>query len=103
MSFAMLGICIPSFVLGPLLILIFALGLGWFNVSGWFVPADRVLPAITLGAVYASYIARLTRSGMLEVLNQDYILSARARGVPEHKNYPQACAEKGAFFPLYHF
>jgi oligopeptide transport system permease protein len=80
MSFAMVGICIPTFVMGPLLILVFALTLDWFNASGWFFPRDRVLPALTLGAYYSAYVARLTRGGMLEILNQDYIRTARAKG-----------------------
>lgn len=80
MSFAMTGICLPTFVLGPLLIFVFAIKLGWFNSSGWFVPGDRVLPALTLGGYYAAYIARLSRGGMLEVLHQDYIRTARAKG-----------------------
>lgn len=83
MGLAMTGICIPSFVLGPLLIIAFSLGLGWFNASGWSTPLDRVLPAITLGAAYAAYLARLTRGSMLEVLPQDFIRSARAKGLPE--------------------
>ena len=82
-TFAMVGICIPTFVMGPLLVLLFALKFGWFNASGWYFPADRVLPAATLGLVYAAYIARLTRGGMLEVLNQDYIRTARAKGARE--------------------
>lgn len=80
---SMLGICVPTFVLGPLLVLAFAIGLGWFNASGWYSPQDRILPALTLGLAYAAYIARLTRSGMLEVLNQDYIRTARAKGASE--------------------
>ena len=80
MSLAMLGICVPTFVLGPLLILVFGLALGWFNASGWDSARDRVLPAITLGAYYAAYIARLGRGGMLEILNQDFIRTARAKG-----------------------
>jgi len=82
-SSALLGICVPTFVLGPLLVLFFAIHLGWFNASGWYGPADRVLPAVTLGCVYAAYIARLTRGGLLEVLNQDYIRTARAKGAGE--------------------
>lgn len=82
-SVSMVGICVPTFVLGPLLILLFALKLGWFNASGWYEPIDRVLPAATLGCVYAAYIARLTRGGMLEVLGQDYIRTARAKGASE--------------------
>ena len=80
---AMTGICVPTFVLGPLLVLIFAINLGWFNASGWYFPSDRVLPAATLGMVYAAYVARLTRGGMLEILNQDYIRTARAKGAGE--------------------
>jgi oligopeptide transport system permease protein len=83
MAIAMLGICLPTFVLGPLLILFFALQLGWFNVSGWSEASDRVLPALTLGIYYAAYVARLSRAGMLDVLSQDYIRTARAKGVSE--------------------
>ncbi len=79
-SVAMTGISVPTFVLGPLLVLAFAIHLGWFNASGWYGPADRVLPAATLGCVYAAYIARLTHGGMLEVLGQDFIRTARAKG-----------------------
>jgi oligopeptide transport system permease protein len=82
-SVAMIGICVPTFVLGPLLILVFAIHLGWFNASGWYGPIDRVLPSLTLGLVYAAYVARLTRGGMLEVLSQDYIRTARAKGAGE--------------------
>ncbi|MGA1205344.1 MAG: ABC transporter permease [Opitutales bacterium] len=82
MSMAMIGICLPTFVLGPILALIFGVWLGWFNVSGWFMPADRVLPALTIGLVYAAVIARITRGGMLEVLSQDFIRTAKAKGVP---------------------
>jgi len=54
-------------------------------ISGWGnSPGDKVLPSITLGAMYAAYIARLSRSGMLEVMNQDYLRTARAKGLPEH-------------------
>ncbi len=77
---AMAGICLPTFVMGPLLVLVFALHFEQFNASGWDFARDRVLPALTLGLVYAGYIARLTRGGMLEVLNQDFIRTARARG-----------------------
>ena len=80
MSLSMIGICVPTFVLGPILISAFALNNDWFNASGWFFPRDRVLPALTLGAYYAAYVARLSRGGMLEVLNQDYIRTAKAKG-----------------------
>jgi oligopeptide transport system permease protein len=83
MSLALVGICLPGFVMGPLLIALFGLKLRWFNVGGWFEPTDWILPAATMGIIYAAYIARLTRGGMLEVLNQDFIRTARAKGVPE--------------------
>lgn len=82
-SVGMIGICVPTFVLGPLLALSLGIYLNWFNVSGWYGPTDRVLPSLTLGFVYAAYIMRLTRGGMLEVLNQDYIRTARAKGASE--------------------
>jgi oligopeptide transport system permease protein len=82
-STAMVGICMPTFVMGPLLVLVFALHLEQFNASGWDFARDRVLPALTLGLVYAGYIARLTRGGMLEVLSQDFIRTARAKGASE--------------------
>jgi oligopeptide transport system permease protein len=81
MSLAMLGICVPTFVLGPLLVLVFSLWLGWLPVAGWDGPQYKLLPALTLGAAYAAYIARLTRGGMLEVLAQDFIRTARAKGL----------------------
>lgn len=82
MSLAMTGICMPSFLLGPLLVLIFGIWLQWLPVSGWgYAPGDKILPAITLGSTYAAYIARLTRGGMLEVLAQDYIRTAKAKGL----------------------
>lgn len=83
MSFAMIGICVPRFVIGPLFMLMFAIHWKWYNASGWFFWSDRVLPALTLGIFYAAYVARLTRGGMLEVLGQDYIRTARAKGASE--------------------
>ena len=84
MSAAMIGICMPSLLLGPLLVLVFGIWLEWLPVSGWGDgPGDKILPSITLGSTYAAYIARLTRGGMLEVLSQDYIRTARAKGLPE--------------------
>lgn len=79
---AMTGICLPSFVIGPLLAVFAGLGLKSLNVAGWNSPADWILPAFTLGMVNAAYLARLTRGGMLDVLNQDYIRTAKAKGVP---------------------
>ena len=86
MSTAMIGICIPSIILGPSLILIFGLWLEWVPVSGWgYMPGDKILPTITLGTAYAAYCARLTRGGMLEILNQDFIRTARAKGLSEFR------------------
>ena len=82
MLLSMLGICLPSFVIGPLFMLAFAVKLEWFNVSGWNEPKDVVLPAITLGTMYAAYFARLTRGGILDVIKQDYIRTAHAKGLP---------------------
>lgn len=82
MSAAMIGICLPTFVLGPLLLLVFGIWLNWVPVSGWGdIPGDKILPSITLGAGYAAYIARISRGGMLEILSQDYIRTAKAKGL----------------------
>lgn len=82
MSVAMIGICMPTFVLGPVLLLVFGIWLGWLPVAGWGeIPGDKVLPSITLGFAYAAYIARISRGGMLDVLSQDYIRTARAKGL----------------------
>ena len=85
MALAMLGISVPNFVLGPILILVFSLGLYWLPPSRWggFPSRNLVLPVLTLSALYMAYIARLTRAGMLEVLRSDYIRTARAKGLSE--------------------
>jgi oligopeptide transport system permease protein len=77
---AMAGICLPSFVIGPLLAVTAGLGLKSLNVAGWASPTDWILPAVTLGLINAAYLARLARGGMLDVLSQDYIRTARAKG-----------------------
>jgi oligopeptide transport system permease protein len=85
MALAMLGISVPNFVLGPILILVFSLTLYWFPPSRWngFPSRNIVLPVLTLSGLYMAYIARLTRAGMLEVLRSDYIRTARAKGLSE--------------------
>jgi len=85
MALAMLGISVPNFVLGPILIFVFSLTLYWFPPSRWngFPSRNIVLPVLTLSGLYMAYIARLTRAGMLEVLRSDYIRTARANGLSE--------------------
>ena len=83
MSFALFGVSVPNFVLGPILMLVFALGLGWLPVAGWGTWRHLILPSVTLGTFYAAYVARLTRAGMLEVIGQDFIRTARAKGLRE--------------------
>ncbi len=85
MAAAMLGISIPNFVLGPILVLVFSLTLYWLPPSRWggFPSKSLILPVVTLSAIYMAYIARLTRAGMLEVLRSDYIRTARSKGLSE--------------------
>jgi oligopeptide transport system permease protein len=81
MGIAMVGICVPAFVVGPLLQTHVAMRVPFLTVAGWNEVQDVLLPAFTLGLATAAYLARLTRSGMLEVLSQDYIRTARAKGL----------------------
>jgi oligopeptide transport system permease protein len=83
MAIAMLGLSVPNFVLGPILVLGFALGLYWFPPARWGGISSLILPVITLSAIYSAYIARLTRAGMLEIMRSDYIRTARAKGLSE--------------------
>ncbi|MCA1632818.1 MAG: ABC transporter permease [Acidobacteria bacterium] len=87
MAIAMLGISLPNFVLGPLLVLVFSLSLYWLPPARWgvFPSVNIILPVITLSAIYMAYIARLTRAGMLEVLRADYVRTARAKGLSERQ------------------
>lgn len=85
MGVAMLGISIPNFVVAPLLILLVAVYAGWLPAGGWDWSVQRmVLPVVTLALPAIAYIARLTRGSMIEVLNSNYIRTARAKGLPEH-------------------
>ena len=86
-SLAMIGICLPTFVMGPILMYIFALKLKLLPATGWggfdgdaIFHTDMILPSLTLGLFYAAYISRLTRGGMLDILTQDYIRTAKAKG-----------------------
>jgi peptide/nickel transport system permease protein len=81
MGFSLLGASIPNFWLGPLLILVFSLWLGWTPVSGRDGLASLALPAVTLGTGLAAVLARMVRSSVLEVLGEDYVRTARAKGL----------------------
>ena len=102
MSAAMVGICLPTFVMGPMLALVFGIILKMLPVAGWFGPEFWILPAATLGLVYAAYFARLTRGGMLEMLNQDWVRTARAKGVKETTILWRHCL-KGGLMPAVTF
>jgi len=83
MTFALLGISIPHFWFGPLLILVFSLWLGWLPVSGQNHPMSLILPALTLGTALAAILSRMTRAVLLETLKEDYIRTARSKGLSE--------------------
>jgi oligopeptide transport system permease protein len=104
MALAMLGISLPNFVLGPLLVLAFSLSLYWLPPARWngFPSWNLVLPVLTLSAIYMAYIARLTRAGMLEVLRSDYIRTARAKGLSE-RDVVIRHALRGGLLPVVSF
>ena len=82
MFFSLLGISMPNFWLGPLLIIVFSIKLDWLPVSGMDGLKSLVLPAVTLGTALAAILSRMTRSSLLEVISQEYLVAARARGLP---------------------
>ncbi|MEO1583941.1 MAG: ABC transporter permease [Planctomycetota bacterium] len=96
---ALIGISLPSFVVGMLLLIVFSVGLGLFPVGGWGTISQMVLPAVTLSLPFAAYIARLTRMGMIEALGADYIRTARAKGLAENTVLFKH-ALKNAFLPV---
>lgn len=102
MSLAMLGLSVPNFVLGPLLVLVFSFWLYWLPPARWGGISGLILPVCTLAAIYAAYIARLTRAGMLEVLRSDYIRTARAKGLDE-KTVLFRHALRGGLVPVLSF
>jgi len=102
MSLAMLGLSVPNFVIGPILVLIFSLWLYIFPPARWGGISSIILPVITLAAIYAAYIARLTRAGMLEVMRSDYIRTARAKGLSEWKVLLKH-AVRGGLIPVVSF
>jgi len=83
--FALLGISLPTFVIGPFLVYVFAVKLGWFSPTGSLYPEDIVLPAVTLGAALSAILTRMVRSSVIEELGEDYVRTARAKGVSERK------------------
>lgn len=100
MSLAMIGTSVPNFVVAPLLILVFAIGLGWLPAGGWsFHPSRMVLPVITLALPMIAYVARITRGSMIEVLHSSFIRTARAKGMPE-KDVILRHALKPALLPV---
>jgi ABC-type dipeptide/oligopeptide/nickel transport system permease component len=80
---ALLGISLPSFVIGPMLVYVFAVKLGWLAPSGRFDSSDIILPAFTLGAALSAILTRMVRSSVIEELGEDYVRTARAKGLPE--------------------
>ena len=99
MGVAVFGVSVPSIVLGPVFILVFALTLGWFPVAGWGRLDKMVMPAIALGLGSSAIIARLTRASMLQVIREDYIRTARAKGLDE-RVVTVRHALKNAFIPV---
>jgi len=81
MTVSLLGISIPNFLMGPLLILLFSIYLGWLPVSGRDTPASLIMPALTLGTAMAAILSRMLRATLLEVIHEDYIRTARAKGM----------------------
>lgn len=82
---ALLGISLPTFVIGPFLVYIFAVNLGWLPSTGSAYPEDIIMPAITLGAALSAILTRMIRSSVIEELGEDYVRTARAKGLSERK------------------
>lgn len=99
MAIAIVGVSVPSIVIGPLLILVFALTLGWLPVAGWGTFRHLIMPALALGLGSSAIIARLTRASMLQVIREDYIRTARSKGLSE-KVVIVRHALKNAFIPV---
>ncbi len=99
MGLAIFGVSVPAIVLGPMLILIFALSLHLLPVAGWGTPAKMIMPALALGLRESAIIARLTRASMLQVIREDYIRTARAKGLTERVVMVRH-ALKNAFIPV---
>lgn len=102
MTIATVGIAVPNFVVASIVIILFAFVWPIFPAAGWGGLSYRILPAFVLGSSYAAYIARLTRTGMLDVLNQDYVRTARAKGLLPHTVILKH-ALRGALLPVVSF
>jgi len=102
LAVSMVGISLPGFVIGTLMLLVFAIKLDWFPIGEWGTPKSIVLPALTLSLPFAAYIARLTRMGMIDSLSADYIRTARAKGAAEYSVLLKH-ALKNAFLPVLSF
>jgi oligopeptide transport system permease protein len=103
MAAAMVGISVPNFVLGPLLVLLFSLTLFWLPPARWEgFSVNLIMPVLTLAAVYMAYIARLTRAGMLEVLRSNYVRTARAKGLTDRQVLVRH-ALRGGLLPVLSF
>ena len=98
-ALAVIGISLPSFVIGVMLLILFAVKLGWFPIGGWGDLQHVVLPAFALSLPFAAYIARLTRFGMIDEMKKDYIRTARAKGLPE-RQVAMGHALRNAFLPV---
>ena len=99
---AIVGISLPSFVIGVVLLMVFAVWFQWFPISGWGTWRHLVLPSVALSLPFAAYIAQLTRSGMIEQLRSDHIRTARAKGLPE-RTVVLKHAMKNAFLPVLNY
>lgn len=96
MGFSLLGVSIPNFWLGPMLMLLFSVTLGWLPVSGMDAPGSMILPAITLGTALAAILSRMARSSWLEAMSSDAMRTARASGVSEQKIWWRHAARMAA-------
>ena len=97
--FALLGISLPTFVIGTVLLVTFSVWLGWFPIGGWGGLSHVVLPAVTLSMPFAAYIARLTRFGMIDQMKANYVRTARAKGIGEYR-VVISHALQNAFLPV---
>ena len=99
---AIIGISLPSFVIGVVLLVVFAVWLQWFPISGWGTWRHLVLPSVALSLPFAAFIAQLTRAGMIEQLRSDHIRTARAKGLPE-RTVVLKHAMKNALLPVLNY